>query len=157
LHSNDMRRIIRAIEVFELTGKTLSSDQSHRPRPASEQPACVVWLHPPRPWLHARINQRIDMMMEEGWLEETRQLLASDPPPGRTARQALGYLELIRHLHGEIPLHEAVVLSKNSTRQFAKRQHTWFRNLEECASLETTGNESPEELARLILRSAGRD
>ncbi len=152
LHSNDMRRIIRAIEVFELTGKPLSEDQSHRPRPAEEQPACVVWLHPPRPWLHARINQRIDMMMEEGWLEETRQLLESDPPPGRTARQALGYLELIRHLHGEISLTDAVELSKISTRQFAKRQHTWFRNLQECTQLLITGHESPEELAGVILQ-----
>ena len=154
LHSNDMRRIIRAIEVFELTGKPLSEDQSHRPRPADEQPACVVWLHPPRPWLHNRINQRIDMMMEEGWLEETRQLLESDPPPGRTARQALGYLELIRHLQGEISLKEAVGLSKISTRQFAKRQYTWFRNLEECTRLQITGSESPDELAGLILLHA---
>ncbi len=154
LHANDMRRIIRAIEVFELTGKPLSDDQSHRPRPADEQPACVVWLHPPRPWLHNRINQRIDIMMEEGWLEETRQLLESDPPPGRTARQALGYRELIRHLHGEIPLSDAVQLTKNSTRQFAKRQHTWFRNLDECTALEITGNESPQELANLVMRNA---
>jgi len=154
LHANDMRRIIRAIEVFELTGKPLSEDQSHRTRPVEEQPACVVWLHPPRPWLHARINQRIDMMMEEGWLEETRQLLESDPPPGRTARQALGYLELIRHLHGEISLTDAVGLSKISTRQFAKRQHTWFRNLQECTQLLITGNESPEELAGVIRQHA---
>lgn len=151
LHANDMRRIIRAIEVFELTGKPLSDDQSHRPRPAEEQPACVVWLHPPRPWLHARINTRIEMMMEEGWLKETRQLLESDPPPGRTARQALGYLELIRHLNGEISLADAIVLSKISTRQFAKRQHTWFRNLQECTPLQIAGHESPEELASLIL------
>ena len=154
LHSNDMRRIIRAIEVFELTGKPLSEDQGHMPRPAEEQPACVVWLHPPRPWLHARINKRIDMMMEEGWLAETRQLLELEPPPGRTARQALGYLELIRHLNGEISLADAVQLTKNSTRQFAKRQHTWFRNLEECTPLEITGTESPEELAGLILHNA---
>lgn len=153
LHANDMRRIIRAIEVFELTGRPLSEDQSHRPRPVEEQPACVVWLYPPRPWLHVRINQRIDMMMEKGWLEETRQILESDPLPGRTARQALGYLELIRHLRGEISLKDAIELSKISTRQFAKRQHTWFRNLAECTPLETTGNESPEELASMILRS----
>ena len=157
LHANDMRRIIRAIEVFELTGKPLSEDQGHNPRPVEEQPACVVWLHPPRPWLHARINQRIDMMMEEGWLEETRRMLESDPPPGRTARQALGYRELIRHLHGEISLSDAVELSKISTRQFAKRQHTWFRNLQECTPLKITGNESPEDLANLILSNVARN
>lgn len=157
LHANDMRRIIRAIEVFELTGKPISDDQSHRPRPPEEQPACVVWLYPPRPWLHARINRRVDMMMADGWLEETRQLLDSNPPPGRTARQALGYRELIRHLHGEILLEEAVELTRISTRQFAKRQHTWFRNLEECTPSEITGNESPQELACVILRTARKN
>ncbi|MDA1231932.1 MAG: tRNA (adenosine(37)-N6)-dimethylallyltransferase MiaA [Planctomycetota bacterium] len=151
LHANDMRRIIRAIEVFELTGTRLSEDQQHRPRPFGERPACVVWLQPPRPWLHHRINSRIDVMIENGWLEETRELLNSDPPPGRTARQALGYQELIRHLDGELTLNEAIGLIKISTRQFAKRQHTWFRNLEECTPVEMTGDESGATLAELIV------
>lgn len=152
LHPNDMRRLIRAIEVFELTGKRLSEDQYHRPRPPEDRPACVVWLQPPRPWLHERINQRIDMMMHEGWLEETRMLLESDPPPGRTARQALGYQELIQHLEGTLSLEYAVAQIKISTRQFAKRQHTWFRNIEECIPLETTGAESPNALAEMIVK-----
>lgn len=150
LHPNDMRRIIRAIEVFELTGKPLSEEHHHRPRPVTERPACCVWLHPPRPWLHDRINGRVDQMMNEGWLEETRTLLSQDPPPGRTARQALGYQELIRHLDGEVTLEAAVHQIKISTRQFAKRQHTWFRNLEECAPLAMTGEETPTMLASRI-------
>ncbi|HQZ69689.1 MAG TPA: tRNA (adenosine(37)-N6)-dimethylallyltransferase MiaA [Planctomycetaceae bacterium] len=150
LHPNDMRRIIRAIEVFELTGKPLSEDQHHKPRPPEHQPACVVWLSPPRKWLHDRINRRIDQMMQEGWLEETRALLTHDPPPGRTARQALGYRELIRHVEGEITLAATMEQIKISTRQFAKRQHTWFRNLEECLPLEVSGEESPEILADRI-------
>lgn len=152
LHPNDMRRIIRAIEVHELSGKPLSADQHHRPRPMNERPACVVWLHPPRHWLHERINKRIDFMMQDGWLEETRRLLAADPPPGRTARQALGYQELIQHLEGKKSLQDAVTQIKVSTRQFAKRQHTWFRNLEECDPLEMTGDESAEALAEKIFR-----
>ncbi len=151
LHSNDMRRLIRAIEVFELTGKPLSEDQHHRPRASEDRPACVVWLQPPRPWLHERINKRIDLMMAEGWLEETRLLLESVPPPGRTARQALGYQELIQHLEGKLPLDKAVALMKISTRQFAKRQHTWFRNIEECTPLEIAGTESPDVLASMII------
>jgi tRNA dimethylallyltransferase len=153
LHPNDMRRIIRAIEVYELTGKPLSEDQHHRPRSLEERPSCVVWLQPPRHWLHTRINQRIDQMMQEGWLEETRLLLESERPPGRTARQALGYRDLIRHLAGEISLGDAIEQIKISTRQFAKRQHTWFRNLEECRPLDTTGYESAAELAGSILES----
>jgi len=156
LHPNDMRRLIRAIEVYELTGKPLSEDQHHRPRPPEDQPARVVWLQPPRHWLHDRINKRIELMMEEGWLEETRQLLQSEPPPGRTARQALGYQELIQHLEGKLSLEKAVALMKISTRQFAKRQHTWFRNIEECTPLETTGAESPAALAEMIVKSRRR-
>jgi len=151
LHPNDMRRMIRAIEVYELTGKPLSEAQHHQPVPVSERPACVVWLHPPRSWLHERINHRIDQMMQEGWLEETRQLLHAESPPGRTARQALGYQELIQYLEGKISLPVAVAQIKISTRQFAKRQHTWFRNLEECTPLEMTGEESAVKLAERIL------
>ena len=151
LHPNDMRRLIRAIEVFELTGKPLSEDQRHRPRPPEDRPACVVWLQPPRPWLHQRINKRIDLLMQAGWLEETRLLLESEPPPGRTARQALGYQELIQHLEGTLSLDQAVALTKISTRQFAKRQHTWFRNIEECTRLDITGAESPAALAQIIM------
>ena len=154
LHLNDMRRMIRAIEVFELTGKPLSEDQHHGPRPAHEQPQAVVWLEPPREWLRDRINRRVDQMMNAGWLEETRQLIERDPPPSRTARQALGYRDLIRHLEGELTLREAVEFTKISTRQFAKRQHTWFRNLEECCALPMTGTESPETLCSHILQIA---
>ena len=151
LHANDTRRLIRAIEVFELTGKPLSDDQHHQPRPRADRPACVVWLQPPRPWLHERINNRIDMMMQAGWLAETRLLLKTEPPPGRTARQALGYQQLIQHLEGTLSLEQAVTLTKISTRQFAKRQHTWFRNIQECTPLETTGAESPSVLAHMIV------
>ena len=90
-------------------------------------------------------------MMQAGWLEETRLLLESEPPPGRTARQALGYQELIQHLAGTLSLDQAVALTKISTRQFAKRQHTWFRNIEECTPLEITGAESPSALAQIIM------
>ena len=150
LHLNDMRRIIRALEVFELTGKPLSENQHHRPRPAHERPRVAVWLEPPRGWLRERINRRVDLMMEAGWLDETRQLMQHDPPPGRTACQALGYRELIEHDQGRMTLDTAVEQIKTATRQFAKRQHTWFRNLEECRSLPITGEELPEEIAARI-------
>ena len=151
LHLNDMRRIIRALEVFELTGQPISDDQRHAPRPAHERPRIVVWLEPPRNWLRERIDRRVDLMMEAGWLDETHRLLQHNPPPGRTARQALGYRELIDHLQGRLTLDTAVGQIKIATRQFAKRQHTWFRNLEECQSLPITGQESPDEIAGKII------
>ncbi|MEQ9410008.1 MAG: tRNA (adenosine(37)-N6)-dimethylallyltransferase MiaA [Fuerstiella sp.] len=151
LHPRDERRIIRALEVFRLTGQPISEQQDHQPLPEAERPAAVFWLEPPRDWLHQRINQRVDQMMQQGLLQETEQLLACQPPPGRTARQALGYRELISHLEDGIPLPVAIEQICIRTRQFAKRQHTWFRNLEECTSIQISGTEQPAELASRLL------
>lgn len=150
LHRNDMRRIIRALEVFELTGRPIAEDQQHIQVSGEDRPRVVAWLEPPRDWLRARIDHRVDQMMSAGWLEETRELMALQPPPSRTACQALGYRELIDHLNGQLSLESAVEQIKISTRQFAKRQHTWFRNLEECRSVAITGIESPEVIADKI-------
>jgi tRNA dimethylallyltransferase len=150
LHPQDMRRIIRAIEVFELTGTPISADQTQRPLPPHLRPRCV-WLSPPRPWLRERINQRVDAMLQAGWLDEARWLMNLSPPAGRTAMQALGYRELAAHLQGQLTLAAAGELIKSSTRQFAKRQHTWFRSLEECQELPIAGDESPGQLARRIM------
>ncbi len=158
LHINDIRRVIRAIEVYRMAGKPLSEIQQQCVRPPADQPRAVVWLAPPRDWLYRRINLRVEQMMASGLLEETRQLLQRDPPPGRTARQALGYRELIPVLEGRESLAEAVRQIQTATRQFAKRQHTWFRNLSECTALPLTGSESPQQIASRILvhgRSVG--
>lgn len=157
LHLNDMRRIIRALEVFELTGRPISEDQQHTPVSGEDRPQAVVWLEPPRDWLRARIDLRVDQMMSAGWLEETRELMAMQPPPSRTAcRGSPGYRELIDHLSGQLTLEAAVEQIKISTRQFAKRQHTWFRNLEECCAVAITGLESPEMIADKIQAQGGR-
>ena len=155
LHPNDMRRIIRALEVFEITGRPISEDQQHHPLSLADRPRAVVWLEPPREWLRARIDLRVDQMMSDGWLEETRELMKLQPPPSRTACQALGYRELIDHLNGQLTLEAAVEQIKISTRQFAKRQHTWFRNLEECCPLAMTGLESPGQIADRIQAVGG--
>jgi tRNA dimethylallyltransferase len=157
LHPNDMRRIIRALEVFELTGTPISQGQQQRPRPQSELSQAVVWLEPPRDWLRDRIDQRVNQMMAAGWLEETRQLLSMQPPLGRTASQALGYRELIDHLNGLTTLEAAVDQIKTATCQFAKRQHTWFRNLLECRPLPISGQETAESLAEKILSLVPRE
>lgn len=154
LHPNDTRRVIRAIEVFRVTGAPLSEQQNHEPMPAEQRPQAVLWIEPPRAWLHDRINRRVALMMQEGLSAETEQLLAESPPPGRTARQALGYREIISHLEDGQPLDECVEQIKTGTRQFAKRQHTWFRNLEECTSVSIQGDESVERLAEMMITAA---
>ena len=156
LHPNDIRRVIRGLEVFEATGRPLSSFQEHAPAPRHDRPPHVYWLHPPRDLLYARIDARVDEMLAQGLLAETQRLVEAPEGLGRTAGAALGYRELIEHLAGDLSLAEAVDLIKRRTRQFAKRQHTWFRNLEECQAIAITGDEEPEQLAIEIVNRGER-
>ena len=151
LHPHDTRRLIRALEVHHLTGWPASQMQGESPLPPGQRPPHVEWLSPPRDWLYERINRRVRQMIDNGWVDEVRGLLASGHPLSRTARQALGYQELIAHLQGELSLADAIERIQMRTRQFAKRQHTWFRNLEECRAVEIAGTETPEELAERLL------
>jgi tRNA dimethylallyltransferase len=147
IHEHDLRRIVRALEVIELTGRPMSAQLQESPLPPERRPQNVLWIAPPREWLYSRINARVEAMMSAGWLDEVRRLLRETPPLSQTARQALGYKELIEHLHGERSLPETIALIQTRTRQFAKRQHTWFRNLEECRPLTISGQERPQEIA----------
>lgn len=132
LHPNDIRRIVRALEVYELTGQSISSFQKQFDvgTPAAE---CNVYvLQTPRDVLYARIDKRVDKMMYEGFLDEVKRLTERKLPISHTARQALGYRELFDYLEGKMKFGEAVNLIKQNTRHFAKRQETWFRSLSEC-------------------------
>ncbi|MCA9114940.1 MAG: tRNA (adenosine(37)-N6)-dimethylallyltransferase MiaA [Planctomycetaceae bacterium] len=154
LHPNDTRRLVRALEVYEVTGQPISAWQQQSLRPADERPRHVFWLSPPREWLYQRINSRVDRMLEDGLVDEVRQLLEAPGGLSRTARQALGYREVIEALEGRCTLEEAAETIRTRTRQFAKRQHTWFRNLPHCREIRITGRETPEELARYLQQAA---
>lgn len=151
LHPNDHRRLLRALEVHHVTGEPLSRQQRQTPLPIAQRPRHVYWLEPPRAWLHERINRRVEQMMADGLVDEVRNLLTSPHGLGKTARQGLGYKEVIAHLEGEMTLAETIEQIQTRTRQFAKRQHTWFRNLEECTAVQMSGRETPEEIARMLL------
>jgi tRNA dimethylallyltransferase len=155
LHPHDTRRLVRALEVFELTGRPLSEQQTQPPLPEADRPRHVYWLSPPRDWLYERINRRVDAMLSAGLVDEVRSLLAGPQPLGRTARQALGYREIVDFLESRATLDEATDLIRRRTRQFAKRQHTWFRNLVECRAVTTDGSETPALLAGRIASLAG--
>jgi tRNA dimethylallyltransferase len=132
LHPNDARRLIRAIEVFEKTGRPISElqQQFEIGRPAAE---CRVFvLDWPRDELCHRIDERVNQMFAAGLVDEVRGLLAGPNPLSRTASQAVGYREVIEHLEGRHSLAETVELVQQHTRQLAKRQSTWFRSLSEC-------------------------
>ena len=132
LHRHDTRRLVRALEVFEKTGRPISDWQRQfdRARPASE---CRVFvLDWPRDELYRRIDARVEAMFAAGLIDEVRHLVAAGKNLGRTARQALGYREVFDHLAGQRTLADTIELVKTRTRQFAKRQLTWFRSLSEC-------------------------
>jgi tRNA dimethylallyltransferase len=167
LHPNDQRRVIRALEVFELTGRPLSAQQQQQPLPTEQQPKHVYWLSPPRDWLYGQINWRVEQMFASGLMDEVLRLLNRSKQLSHTARQALGYKEILDWLEADVPPRtrdringgEEVPTSRNlietiqtRTRQFAKRQHTWFRNLEECRAIEITGVEAPQQIVDLILQ-----
>ena len=152
LHPNDLRRIIRALEVFRITGEPLSVLQQQATLPPEQRPTHVYWLEAPRDWLHERINLRVEVMFSAGLVDEVRGLLAAPQGLGRSARQGLGYKEVLDHLDGLLNLPATVETLQIRTRQFAKRQHTWFRNLPECAAWPIHGDESPLQIAELLLQ-----
>ncbi|MGM0502592.1 MAG: tRNA (adenosine(37)-N6)-dimethylallyltransferase MiaA [Bacillota bacterium] len=127
LHPNDIRRVIRGIEVYRQTGKTTT----HFKEKAKERPpryeAVKIGLYREREELYERINKRVDIMMEQGLLEEVKSLYQQGYDLELTSMQALGYKQLIKHFEGEYDLEEAVRLIKRDTRHFAKRQLTWFK------------------------------
>jgi tRNA dimethylallyltransferase len=139
---NDLRRIVRALEIYTLTGRPISEWQQEFDRPADPPPkvACIVR---PREELRSRIVERVTAMMNAGWIEEAKRLFERDPPPGREARQAVGYGEIIEHLAGKMSFDELVETVTIRTRQFAKRQMTWFRHLEEIRFFETSEQDDP--------------
>ncbi len=162
LHPNDARRLIRALEVYEKTGRPISALQRQfdSGRPAEQ---CRVFvLDWPRAELYERIERRVDEMFAAGLLEEIRRLLADKTGKGfsRTARQAVGYREAIEHLEGRRELPETIDLVKRRTRQLAKRQMTWFRGLSECRFVAVSDRldaaEVAERIAQLGLSSLTR-
>ena len=132
LHPNDTKRLIRAIEVFRNSGIPISEWQKQFDQPAPPDRCKVVVLDWPREELYERINKRVDMMIDNGFLVEVQQLTKRFLPISQTAAQALGYKELFDYLDKKMSLHTTVETIKQNTRQFAKRQMTWFRSLEEC-------------------------
>jgi tRNA dimethylallyltransferase len=150
LHPNDIRRLVRALEVIELTGKPLSAwQQEFKTQPSHRVPA--VWLDLPRDVLYKRINDRLERMMAGGLLDEVKRLIALPRPLSREARQALGYKELLDHLEGKVSLAEAVSRVKTRSRNLAKRQLTWFRHLPACRRLPIQSDETAEEIAERIM------
>lgn len=140
IHVNDAKRLIRAIEVYELTGQPISSFQTHwsgdAPPTAWRHPVRWFGLHWERPELNRRINARVKQMLADGWVEEVRRLLTTYGQLSRTATEAAGYQQLIAHVQGRCSLDDAVEEIKVATRQLSRRQIKWFRRFRDVTWLD---------------------
>ena len=149
LHPNDVRRVVRALEVYDLTGVPLSSQKMPGPEdcPYDFQ---IYALDLPRDALYERVNQRVDRMMEAGLLFEVKRLRDQGVPPDAQSMQGLGYKELCAALDGQTPLSDAVTLIKTRTRHYAKRQLTWFRRDERVRWIPFVPGQPLEPIAQMI-------
>jgi tRNA dimethylallyltransferase len=128
IHPNDTYRIIRALEVYYLTQKTMSSFQSSHAFKESPYHYVKIGIERERKELYQRIEKRVDRMVEHGLVEEVKGILKKGYDPELKPLQSLGYRQVIEYLNGAYDLDEAVQLIKRDTKRYAKRQLTWFKN-----------------------------
>jgi tRNA dimethylallyltransferase len=149
LHPNDVRRVVRALEVYDLTGAPLSAQKMPRPEdsPYNFQ---LYALDLPRDILYQRVDRRVDDMMKMGLLEEVKRLKDSGIPADAQSMQGLGYKELLPVLDGKAPLADAVSLIKLRTRHYAKRQLTWFKRDERIRWIPFLPGQRLEPIADMI-------
>lgn len=127
IHPNDLRRIIRALEVYKLTGKPISYHQEVSKQKPSSYDFLMIGLSMDRKKLYERINKRVDQMISQGLVEEVKKLLDMGVTMEHTSMQGLGYKEIMAYLEGDKSLEEAIETIKRDSRRYAKRQLTWFR------------------------------
>lgn len=150
IHPNDAKRIIRALEVFESTGRPISSLQKQRQGLGSEYDIKIFCLSMERQMLYDRVNDRVDKMFACGLEQEVEKLLKTKL--SKTASCAIGIKELKGYFDGHYNLEEAKRLIKRNTRQYAKRQLTWFRKDKRIEWIDVTAQENPSRTAGRILR-----
>jgi tRNA dimethylallyltransferase len=149
IHPRNIRRLVRALEVYERTGRPISSLQRTDPIGAAVQVALTM----EREVLYSRIDARVDEQLAAGLVAEVEQLLEQGYAPTLPAMRGLGYKEIVEYLQGRVGREEAVARLKRNTRHFAKRQFTWFRRDSRIRWLDVTtltSNQVAEEIGRMI-------
>lgn len=164
---NNPRRVVRAVEVIRLTGKPFSAQRARWGEAPDEpnlssgsrgrSPHQIICLSRQSTDLRTRINTRVDEMFAHGLVEETRRLLKHGLEQNKTAMQAIGYRQVVEYLRGERSLAETIELVKIKTRQYAKRQGTWFRKYASAEWIELKANDSTESVAGAIAARASRE
>jgi len=150
IHTNDQRRIIRALEVFELTGRGISSFQTQFDAPGPGGGWKTIGLRREKDDASGRINARVKGMIEAGLVDEVKALLAEPQPLSDQARSAIGYAEIIEYINGVLTLDEAIEQIKINTRKFAKGQRTWFKTFKQVQWLDIKEDDNVENMLENI-------
>ena len=141
---NDERRIVRALEVWQMTGKPISSFQTQFDVSKPRHGWCVIGLRREKAMESQRINARVKKMVDSGLVQEVRGLLSEDRPLSPQAAVAIGYAEIIDHLQGKYTLEEAVERIKINTRRLAKSQRTWFKTFRQVQWIDINESDTVE-------------
>ncbi|MGB4661003.1 MAG: tRNA (adenosine(37)-N6)-dimethylallyltransferase MiaA [Mobilitalea sp.] len=152
IHPNNSKRVIRALEFARLTGDKISEHNELQRCKESPYQFCYFVLNKDRAKLYETINQRVDLMIEDGLLEEVKGLATLGYTRDLVSMQGLGYKELLAYLEGEVTFEEAVEILKRDTRHFAKRQITWFKREKEVIWVNKDDFISDEDLLEHILQ-----
>ncbi|MCD5401388.1 tRNA (adenosine(37)-N6)-dimethylallyltransferase MiaA [candidate division NPL-UPA2 bacterium] len=151
IHPHDLVRIIRALEIYEETGKPISSLQSEEKWGRDKlYNLTSIGLNRPRSNLYQRIEQRVDIMFSRGLVDEVKSLLGRGYHENLVSMQGLGYKEVCGYLHGRYDEKEAVRLLKRNTRRYAKRQLTWFKKDKRIQWIDVSENENEKEIVPRI-------
>ncbi|MDM5155895.1 tRNA (adenosine(37)-N6)-dimethylallyltransferase MiaA [Bacillus sp. DX1.1] len=148
IHANNVRRVIRALEIFHTTGETMSNQLEEQENELLYD-VSLIGLTMDRAMLYDRINLRVDIMMEQGLLQEVKGLYENGVRDCQSI-QAIGYKELYDYFIGHVSLEEAISQLKTNSRRYAKRQLTWFRNKMDVAWFDVTDGEKTVEILQYI-------
>ena len=151
IHFNNVKRVIRALEFFQKTGKPISSHNETERQKESPYDFYYFVLNDDRAKLYERIDMRVDMMLKQGLVEEVKKLFDMGCTREMVSMQGLGYKEIIDYLQGNITLEEAVYIIKRDTRHFAKRQLTWFRRERDVCWVNKSDFASEQEILDYML------
>ncbi|MGB2987728.1 MAG: tRNA (adenosine(37)-N6)-dimethylallyltransferase MiaA [Phycisphaerae bacterium] len=155
IHPNDLRRTVRALEVFELTGKPISTLQAQWDQERTRHDFVLIGLRRQLEDQNHRTNERVRRMIDAGLVDEVKSLLAEPKPLSTAARQALGYAEITQHLEGKVSLADAIEMIKINTRQFAKAQRTWFKRFREAEWIDLAEDSAASRIADMLMERRG--
>lgn len=151
IHANNVKRVIRALEFYELNGYPISEHNKNQAEKESPYNYIYFVLTDDRQKLYERIDKRVDIMMSEGLIEEVKKLKETGLNRNHVSMQGLGYKEILAYLDGELSLDEAVYILKRDTRHFAKRQLTWFRREKDVCFIDKGAFINDEEILAYML------